>query len=153
MLREGLDLPEVSLVAILDADKEGYLRSRSALIQVMGRAARHVRGHVIMYADRVTESMRLAISETKRRRLIQDEYNKKHNIKPRSISKEIRDDRLAGRKLKTPQKGFSVKDIPADEIDRIMNDLNQRMEIAARNLKFEDAAKYRDQIAEMKKLK
>jgi len=153
LLREGLDLPEVSLVAILDADKEGYLRSRSALIQVMGRAARHVRGHVIMYADKVTESMRQAISEIKRRRLIQKEYNRKHNITPQSIKKEIRDDRLAGQKRKTEQKDFSYKDIPADEIERILKDLNERMEIASRNLKFEEAAKYRDQITELKKLK
>ncbi len=151
LLREGLDLPEVSLVAILDADKEGYLRSESALIQVMGRAARHVEGHVIMYADKVTESMRKAISETKRRRKIQAAYNTKHKITPKSIKKEIRDDRLAGRKLKVKAPKFSFKDIPSDEVDRIMKDLSQRMEIAARNLEFEEAAKYRDQIEEIKK--
>jgi excinuclease ABC subunit B len=151
LLREGLDLPEVSLVAILDADKEGYLRSQSALIQVMGRAARHQDGHVIMYADKITRSMRLALNETKRRRVKQMAYNKKHHLTPRSISKAIRDDRLSGRKSAKKIEEFSVRDIPRDEIKRLQRDLKQRMALAARNLEFEKAAAYRDQIAALSK--
>lgn len=151
LLREGLDLPEVSLVAILDADKEGYLRSQSALIQVMGRAARHQDGHVIMYADKMTKSMRLAINETKRRRAKQMAYNEKHSLTPRSITKAIRDDRLSGRKQRPASPKFSVADIPRDEIKRLRHELRQRMEIASRNLEFEKAAAYRDQITALSK--
>ena len=110
LLREGLDLPEVSLVAILDADKEGFLRSTSALIQTMGRAARHIDSHVIMYADKITDSMARAMAETERRRKIQTAYNKAHNITPQGISKAIQDDRLSGGKL--PEEIFVLpKDI------------------------------------------
>lgn len=145
LLREGLDLPEVSLVAILDADKEGYLRSDTSLIQVMGRAARHLDGHVIMYADQQTSSMKRAINETLRRRKIQEAYNKKHGITPRSIQKAIRDDRLAGKK-KPEEKKLALKDIPADEINRVVKILEQKMELSAKNLDFEQAASYRDQV-------
>ncbi len=149
LLREGLDLPEVSLVAILDADKEGFLRSDTALIQVMGRAARHLDGHVIMYADQQTGSMKRAINETLRRRKIQEAYNKKHGITPRSIQKAIRDDRLAGQK-RPEEKKFAVADIPADEIDRAIKMLEQKMELSAKNLEFEQAAYFRDQVADLR---
>lgn len=149
LLREGLDLPEVSLVAILDADKEGYLRSDVALIQVMGRAARHLDGHVIMYADQQTGSMKRAVNETKRRRKIQQAYNEIHGLTPQSIKKAIRDDRLAGKKK--PEKGkLSVKDIPANEIDRVIKTLEQKMELAAQNLEFEQATYFRDQAISLK---
>ena len=149
LLREGLDLPEVSLVAILDADKEGYLRSDVALIQVMGRAARHVDGQVIMYADRQTGSMQRAINETRRRREIQETYNQKHGIVPKSIKKAIRDDRLAGQK-RPEEKKLAIKDIPADEIQRVIKTLEQKMELAAQNLEFEQAAYFRDQVASLR---
>ncbi len=152
LLREGLDLPEVSLVAILDADKEGFLRSDMALIQVMGRAARHLDGHVIMYADLLTGSMKRAINETLRRRKIQEAYNKKHGITPKSIQKAIRDDRLAGKKRPEENK-LAFKDIPADEIDRVVKMLEQKMELAAKNLDFEQAAYYRDQVVALKQVK
>ncbi|MFC1617656.1 excinuclease ABC subunit UvrB [Patescibacteria group bacterium] len=151
LLREGLDLPEVTLVAILDADKEGFLRSDTALIQVMGRAARHVDGHVIMYADRKTGSMKRAIAETTRRRIIQQAYNQKHGITPQSIQKKISDSRLAGKKLKASKKP-DLHDIPPEEIERLIKDLQAKMDIAAKNQAFEDAAKLRDQIEELKKI-
>ncbi|PIZ56904.1 excinuclease ABC subunit B [bacterium (Candidatus Torokbacteria) CG_4_10_14_0_2_um_filter_35_8] len=149
LLREGLDLPEVSLVAILDSDKEGFLRSETSLIQVMGRAARHIEGHVIMYADNITGSMRKAISETKRRRETQEEYNKEHNITPQSIKKKIAKTRLAGKKAK--KKGyFEIEDlkkkIPAEEIPKVIKILETKMELAAKNLEFEKAAEFRNQI-------
>ncbi len=155
LLREGLDLPEVSLIAILDADKEGYLRSETALIQTMGRAARHVDGHIIMYADKTTGSMKRAISETNRRRKIQEKYNKEHGITPKSIIKAIRDSRLAGSKQKkTDTDGqLSFKDVPKEEIPHIIADLESQMEIAAQNLEFEKAAILRDQINALKKPK
>ncbi len=147
LLREGLDLPEVSLIAILDADKEGYLRSATALIQVMGRAARHIQGHVIMYADRITGSMRQAISETERRRAIQSSYNKKHHVTPKSIEKKIRDDRLAGQKrVEAEVPKPPVREIPAEEVPRLIRELEGRMDLAARNLEFEKAAALRDEI-------
>lgn len=152
LLREGLDLPEVSLVAILDADKEGFLRSDMALIQVMGRAARHLDGHVIMYADQQTGSMKRAINETLRRRKIQEAYNKKHGVTPKSIQKAIRDDRLAGKK-KPEEPKLAFKDIPADEIDRAVKMLEEKMELAAKNLDFEQAAYYRDQVVALKQVK
>jgi len=154
LLREGLDLPEVSLIAILDADKEGFLRSTTALIQVMGRAARHEKGHVIMYADRKTRSMNLAIKETKRRRKIQDSYNKKHGLKPKTIVKKIKDNRLAGAHKKDKiQDKLPLKDIASDKIDHLIDDIGAKMELAAKNLEFEQAAAYRDQISELRKLK
>ncbi|MFA5134183.1 MAG: excinuclease ABC subunit UvrB [Patescibacteria group bacterium] len=153
LLREGLDLPEVSLIAILDADKEGYLRSETALIQTMGRAARHIEGHIIMYADKVTGSMQRAIDETNRRRTTQETYNCKHGITPQSIKKAIQESRLAGAKQKAkeeePQLPF--KDIPREEIPHLIDDLELKMEIAAKNLEFERAAQLRDQLALLQK--
>ncbi len=150
LLREGLDLPEVSLVAILDADKEGFLRSESALIQTIGRAARHVDGHVIMYADNITESMNKAITETMRRREIQQEYNEKNGIVPRSVKKEIG----AGLRAIIPQKEeatkLDLKRIPPEEIPSLIKELQSQMQLAAANLDFEQAAFLRDQIVEIK---
>lgn len=148
LLREGLDLPEVTLIAILDADKEGFLRSDTALVQTMGRAARHVEGHVIMYADRITGSMQRAISETQRRRKTQEAYNKAHNITPQTIIKAIRESRLAGKKLEeqNASPNLDINLIPKEEIPYLLKDLEQQMEIAAQNLQFEKAAALRDQI-------
>lgn len=150
LLREGLDLPEVSLVVILDADKEGFLRSESALIQTIGRAARHVEGHVIMYADNITESMHKAIDETVRRREVQQEYNEKNGIVPRSVKKEIG----AGLRAIIPQKEettkLDLKRIPPEEIPSLIKELQSQMQLAAANLDFEQAAFLRDQIAEIK---
>ena len=147
LLREGLDLPEVSLVAILDADKEGFLRSESALIQTIGRAARHVEGKVIMYADFVTESMEKAISETSRRRELQTAYNTKHHIKPKSVTKEI----SAGLRAIIPEKSekseLNIKKIPKEELPSLIKQLTSEMQLAAANLEFEQAALLRDQIA------
>ncbi|MBI5037589.1 MAG: excinuclease ABC subunit UvrB [Candidatus Kerfeldbacteria bacterium] len=152
LLREGLDLPEVSLIAILDADKEGYLRSDTALIQTMGRAARHVQGHIIMYADNITKSMKRAIDETIRRRTIQAAYNKKHGITPQTIIKAIKETRLAGAKRKEAEAEHpSFKDIPAEEIPHIIADLESQMELAAQNLDFEKAAQLRDAVQLLKK--
>ena len=149
LLREGLDLPEVSLVAILDADKEGFLRSESALIQTIGRAARHVEGHVIMYADNLTESMERAISETNRRRDIQQDYNTEHHITPRSVQKEI----SAGLRALIPEKQESarldLKRIPPEELPSLIKELTSQMQLAAANLDFERAAMLRDQITEI----
>jgi len=152
LLREGLDLPEVSLIAILDADKEGFLRTDTALIQTMGRAARHQEGHIIMYADKKTGSMKRAINETIRRRQYQKKYNKEHNITPKSIKKAIKQSRLAGAKIKEEKiKQLSFKDVPKEEIPHIIADLENQMAIAAQNLEFEKAAVLRDQIQELKK--
>lgn len=150
LLREGLDLPEVSLVAILDADKEGFLRSESALIQTIGRAARHVEGKVIMYADFITESMERAISETNRRREIQKQYNFEHNITPASIKKDI----SAGLRAIIPEKQvenkLDIKRIPKDELPGLVKSLSSEMQLAAANLEFEKAALIRDEIEKIK---
>ena len=150
LLREGLDLPEVSLVAILDADKEGFLRSESALIQTIGRAARHEEGKVIMYADYITESMEKAISETNRRREIQKEYNFKHHIVPTSIKKEI----SLGLRAIIPEKEvedkLDIKRIPKDELPALIKQLSSEMQLAAANLEFEKAAALRDEIEKIK---
>jgi len=151
LLREGLDLPEVSLVAILDADKEGYLRSKEALIQTMGRAARHVDGHVIMYADTFTSSMKEAIEETRRRRKIQEAYNIEHGITPQGIRKAIRDitERVkAVAETKTP---YVATPILKEDIVRLIKELESQMRIAARNLDFERAALIRDRILDLRK--
>ena len=150
LLREGLDLPEVSLVAILDADKEGFLRSESALIQTIGRAARHEEGKVIMYADFITESMEKAISETNRRREIQKEYNEKYGITPHSVQKEI----SAGLRAIIPEKAkadkLDIKRIPKDELPALIKQLSSEMQLAAANLEFEHAAALRDEIERIK---
>ncbi len=151
LLREGLDLPEVSLVAILDVDKEGFLRSESALIQTIGRAARHEEGHVIMYGDNITESMEKAISETNRRREIQQEYNKKHNITPTSVKKEISKGLRAIIPEKEKENKLDLRKVPKDEIPKMIKELESQMKLAAANLDFEKAADYRDLIEKIKK--
>lgn len=152
LLREGLDLPEVSLVAILDADKEGFLRSRSALIQTIGRAARHEEGKVIMYSNFITESMEQAITETNRRREIQQEYNAKYNITPHSVQKEI----SAGLRAIIPEKAkedkLDIKRIPKDELPALVKSLSSEMQLAAANLDFEKAALLRDEIEKIKEI-
>ena len=151
LLREGIDLPEVSLVAIMDADKEGFLRSERSLIQTIGRAARHVDGAVIMYGDTITDSMRVAIDETKRRRSIQQAYNQEHGITPRGITKAIDE----GLRAIIPQKEdekpkLDLKKIPKDEYASLVKDLTGQMKLASANLEFERAAELRDLIAEIK---
>ncbi|MFC1921112.1 excinuclease ABC subunit UvrB [Chloroflexota bacterium] len=152
LLREGLDLPEVSLVAILDADKEGFLRSEWALIQTMGRASRHIDGHVILYADTITRSMSAAIDETKRRRKIQEEYNKEHGITPQGIRKAIKDitERVkAVAETKTPYDAGTP--VNKEDIARLVKDLESQMKTAAKNLEFEKAAMLRDRIVELRR--
>ncbi len=152
LLREGLDLPEVSLVAIMDADKEGFLRSASALIQTIGRAARHEDGRVFLYADNITKSMQFAIDETNRRRSIQEAYNKEHGITPRSVDKAI-DEGLRSiipRKDDDKKDKINLKKIPKDEYPALVKELSVQMEFAAANLEFEKAAELRDLIDEVK---
>jgi len=149
LLREGIDLPEVSLVIILDADKEGFLRSKTSLIQTIGRAARHVEGRVIMYADSITQSMKDAIEETERRRKYQEEYNKEHNIIPKSIQKEIRD-RLVQTEEKDLKTDEDIQKMDAKQKRLLIKDLENKMLIAADNLNFEKAAQLRDEIKELK---
>ena len=152
LLREGLDLPEVSLVAIIDADKEGFLRSEPALIQTIGRAARHVEGKVIMYGDKITSAMQYAIDETNRRRNIQHEYNIKHNITPHSVAKSIDEGLRAiipvDENRKKPK--LNLNKIPVDEYRNLIDDLTGQMQLAAANLEFEKAADIRDTITEIK---
>ena len=150
LLREGLDLPEVSLVAILDADKEGFLRSESALIQTIGRAARHVEGRVIMYADHITESMEKAISETNRRREIQQKYNKEHNIIPKGIKKEVSKGLRALIPEKEQKNTLDLRKVPPEEIPKLIKQLESEMKLAAANLEFERAASLRDLIDDIK---
>ncbi len=152
LLREGLDLPEVSLVAILDADKEGFLRSDTSFIQIIGRAARHVDGRVIMYADKVTSSMKFAIDETLRRRTLQDKYNKEHNVTPHSVKKEIHDKlEVADRSAETLSKLNANKSIMTEkERTRLIDKLTREMKEASRILDFETAAMLRDKIIELK---
>ncbi|MBU6447511.1 excinuclease ABC subunit UvrB [Patescibacteria group bacterium] len=153
LLREGLDLPEVSLIAILDADKEGYLRSDTALIQIMGRAARHVEGRVIMYADKITGSMALAIQETKRRRKIQEKYNKEHGITPQTIIKSIKENRLSGAKVEQEQiDKTDYRKMDKQELRYYIDELGEQMDLAARNMEFEKAALIRDKISEIRKV-
>jgi excinuclease ABC subunit B len=152
LLREGLDLPEVSLVAVLDADKEGFLRSTGALIQTMGRAARHVDGHVIMYADIITDSMKVAIDETSRRRSIQEAYNQEHGITPQSIRKAIKDitDRVkAVAETHAPYEASAP--VSRDQIAMLIKDLETQMKNAARNLEFEKAVLLRDRMVDLKR--
>ncbi len=153
LLREGLDLPEVSLVAILDADKEGYLRSAGSLIQTIGRAARHVDGHVIMFADRVTESMRKAIDETYRRRKRQIAYNEEHDVTPVGIVKGIRDISSERARAVAEEKASYTTDLdlPREEVARLVKDLENQMRAASRELNFERAAELRDQVVQLKR--
>lgn len=151
LLREGLDLPEVSLVAIMDADKEGFLRSESALIQTIGRAARHEKGEVIMYADKITRSMQAAIDETNRRREIQQKYNQENNITPKSVASEIKEGLRAILPAKDKKPKLDLKKIPRDEWESVISDLTAQMNLASANLMFEEAAELRDQIAEIRK--
>lgn len=150
LLREGLDLPEVSLVAIIDADKEGFLRNERSLIQTIGRAARHVNGQVIMYADRTTDSMKAAIAETNRRRAIQETYNKKHGIIPRGIDKAISEGLRAVIPMKDSKPKLDLKKIPRDEYQSLIKDLTGQMDMASANLEFERAAELRDLISEIR---
>lgn len=162
LLREGIDLPEVSLVAIMDADKEGFLRSESALIQTIGRAARHIEGKVIMYADKTTDSMRRAIDETLRRRTIQDEYNKEHGLEPQAIVKQIRDltDRVRAMSadLDEPDNipesatAVDIHALPKDKLHKLIKELQAEMKKAAQALEFEKAAALRDQVFELRGL-
>lgn len=148
LLREGLDLPEVSLVAILDADKEGFLRSEQALVQTIGRAARHEEGRVIMYANHETGSMKRAIGETNRRRKIQQAYNEKHGITPKSVARGVEAHTLP--MAKKVQKKLDLKKIPKDEYGQLLRELTAQMDMAAANLEFEKAADLRDLIDEIK---
>jgi excinuclease ABC subunit B len=171
LLREGLDLPEVSLVAILDADKEGFLRAERSLIQTCGRAARNVNGRVIMYGDRITRSMQTAIDETARRRAIQAAYNEEHGITPKTVARAILDMRgtvvesdyhdmklpalTDGLRGKGKGKGKGKADtglIPPDEIPRLIDDLKQQMNEAAEELEFEKAAAIRDRIKQLREM-
>ncbi|HOJ00731.1 MAG TPA: excinuclease ABC subunit UvrB [Anaerolineaceae bacterium] len=159
LLREGLDLPEVSLVAILDADKQGFLRSETALVQTIGRAARHVHGKVIMYADSVTDAMKAAIDETNRRRAKQERYNKEHNIQPVSIIKEIYDitERLSDQMVTDTSGGYDAESgnlvhIPKDALQQLIQETEQKMQAAAKELDFERAAVLRDQVYELKRI-
>jgi excinuclease ABC subunit B len=164
LLREGLDLPEVSLVAILDADKEGFLRSGTALIQTIGRAARHSNGKVLMYADRMTDSMKFAIDETNRRRAKQSKYNTEHGIVPISIHKAIRDitDSLSvegrekvmavGDEKATYRVGKKADASNRKELERVVSELDKQMKEAAKNLQFEKAAALRDEMYEIKSI-
>ena len=153
LLREGLDLPEVSLVAVLDADKEGYLRSRTSLIQTIGRAARHIDGQVIMYADTITNSMRQALDETERRRTLQEAYNEENGITPQSIRKTVRDitERVKA-VAETRAEYVTHGEIPKEDLLRLIKDLEAQMKTAARNLEFEKAALLRDQIVDLRKV-
>ena len=154
LLREGLDLPEVSLVAILDADKEGYLRSSTALIQTVGRAARHVDGKVIMYADTVTKSMKQAIDETERRRQIQRAHNLENGLEPESIRKTIRDinDRIKDATKEVDDPGIPAGELPLEDLTRLVKDLESQMKKAAKDLEYEKAAIIRDQIMDLRKV-
>ena len=151
LLREGLDLPEVSYIAILDADKQGFLRSRDALIQTIGRAARNVNGHVTLYADRMTDAMKAAIDETNRRRAVQEAYNAKHGITPKTIIKAVRDIAEDHRKLELRRPKRDHTKIPKDEQKRLLEELENQMAVAAENLQFELAADLRDEMEMLKR--
>ena len=154
LMREGLDLPEVSLIAILDADKEGYLRSTTALLQTVGRAARHIDGHVIMYADRVPDSMKRAIDATERRRTIQESYNRENGISPQSIQKSVHDITERVKAVAETRATYMVDqgDMPKDDLLRLIKDLESQMKTAARAMEFEKAALLRDQITDLRKV-
>ena len=153
LLREGLDIPEITLVAILDADKEGFLRSETSLIQTIGRAARNSEGHVIMYADNMTDSMRLAIEETNRRRELQKAYNEEHGITPRTIQKAVRDLIRISREVAQEELQFEKdpESMSEKELEKLIGDVQKKMKKAAADLNFEAAAMLRDQMVELKK--
>lgn len=151
LLREGLDLPEVSMIGILDADKEGFLRSKSALIQTIGRCARNVNGFVVMYADRITDSMKGALEETERRRAVQMEYNTKHGITPETIVRAIQDIGMGIREDEEDRRRIDPKKVPRSEMKRFIKELEDQMEMASLNLEFEKAAELRDEIDMLKK--
>lgn len=153
LLREGLDIPEVSLVTILDADKEGFLRSERSLIQTIGRAARNANGHVIMYADRITNSMDIAINETKRRRSIQEAYNEEHGITPTTIQKEVRGSiraTVVAEDTETYEEAPAFDKLNKKEKAKLVEEMEQEMKEAAKALNFERAAELRDLILELK---
>ena len=154
LLREGLDIPEITLVAILDADKEGFLRPETSLIQTIGRAARNAEGHVIMYADSITDSMKAAIDETNRRREIQQKYNEDHGITPQTIKKAVRD-LISISKAAAAGDGELKKDpesMDAKELDKLAKELAKKMRQAAAELNFEEAARLRDRMKEVKQI-
>ncbi len=148
LLREGLDLPEVSMVAIMDADKEGFLRSEQALIQTVGRAARHMEGRVVMYGDTITKSMQVTIDETNRRREIQRIYNEEHGITPESVAREI-EERLRNKEVE-PEKVLDPSKVPKEDYKRLISDLSVQMDMASKDLRFEEAAELRDMIEDLK---
>ena len=151
LLREGLDIPEVSLVAILDADKEGFLRAERSLIQTIGRAARNAEGRVIMYADKITGSMERAINETNRRRAIQEKYNAEHGIIPQTIKKDVRDIIEISKPESSKKSAKSaIKKMSAAEKEKLINELTKEMREASRRLEFEQAAFIRDRIKEIR---
>ena len=152
LLREGLDIPEITLVAILDADKEGFLRSETSLIQTIGRAARNSEGHVIMYADKITDSMRVAIDETERRRKVQEEYNKEHNITPQTIKKAVRDVIAISKKVAADELNMAKdpESMSEKELNKAIADIQMKMKKAAAELNFEAAAEYRDKMIQLK---
>ena len=150
LLREGLDIPEVSLIAILDADKEGFLRSRRSLIQIIGRAARNAQGKVIMYADKMTDSMQAAIQETNRRRRIQMQYNEEHGIVPKTIIKPIHDIVRSKETKAITQKYLKKKKLNKKDQSKVIEDLTKEMKEAASQLDFERAAQLRDMIIELR---
>ncbi|MDD6638194.1 MAG: excinuclease ABC subunit UvrB [Lachnospiraceae bacterium] len=154
LLREGLDIPEITLVAILDADKEGFLRSETSLIQTIGRAARNSEGHVIMYADRVTDSMRVAIEETERRRKLQQEYNEVHGITPQTIQKSVRDLIAISKKVAAEEMSFAKdpESMSRKELEKLIADIQKKMQKAATELNFEAAAEYRDKMISLKNM-
>ena len=153
LLREGLDIPEITLVAILDADKEGFLRSEVSLIQTIGRAARNSEGHVIMYADTITDSMRLAIDETERRRTLQEAYNKEHGITPKTIQKSVRELISISKEIAQEELRFEKdpESMSRKELEKLIADIDKKMKKAAAELNFELAAELRDKMIELKK--
>lgn len=154
LLREGLDIPEITLVAILDADKEGFLRSETSLIQTIGRAARNSEGHVIMYADKITDSMRVAIDETARRRKVQQAYNEEHGITPTTIQKSVRELIAISKKVAAEEMDFKKdpESMSAKELEKLIADIQKKMQKAAAELNFEAAAEYRDQMVRLKNM-
>ena len=154
LLREGLDIPEITLVAILDADKEGFLRSERSLIQTIGCAARNSEGHVIMYADQMTDSMRLAITETARRREIQQAYNEKHGITPTTIKKSVRELISISKEIAKEEMQLErgAEEMTKEELEKHIGEVRKKMEKAAGDLNFEAAAEYRDRLIQLKEM-